>query len=953
MQCEQVYLVRYDVIRLGSNRKMLLKPYPQFPMTFYHHCNTTKIQMRLFLISFVVLFGYQTVIAQEVPIILGKVVDSRSKEPLLNCTVSIEGTQVSSKFGSEVELRPPISLLGAHVLEVSSPNHITKRIPITLENNILDLGIIYLEKDMTIEKADNLITLTDSDLSDDESSAITSSLLQATRDVYLKRAAFDFGQAFYRVRGYDSQNGKVLINGIPMNKLFDGRPQWNNWGGLNDVTRIQDFSHGLEASDYTFGGILGNTNIETRPSGLRPGFRVSASASNRTYTGRAMATYTSPKQENGLAYSISASRRWAKEGYIDGTLYDAYSLFGAIEYQINARNSLVATAILASNRRGRSSAITEEVFNLVSNKYNPYWGIQNGDVRNTRERKISEPIFLLNYYLETDKFNLNTGISYQTGINSRSRVGYYNAPNPDPTYYRYLPSFYINSPIGANFMSADLAQEGFLENLQIPWNDLYTANANKKAAYVLYDDVMEDTQFTINGLGNMAINDQFQFDFGLNYKRLMSDNHAIIDDLFGADLHVDTDPFSDTRNDLGSDATKDEGDIFNYNYKINASQFDAYTQLKFSLNKWNGFIAGNYIHTNYQRSGLFQNERFLDNSLGQGEQIQFSNSSIKGGLIYKITGRHWVGLNGGYFGRAPVWQNIFINPRENHEIVPDLQNETISSVDINYFIRLPKLTGRFTGFYTRFQNLTDINYFFVEAGVGSDFVQEVITDLDKLHMGIELGWEYELSSSVKLSTVMAIGKYLYASDPNVTINFDTAGAEEDLINPEGNIDLGVAKIKDYKLAQGPQKAFALGVEYRDPKYWWIGVTANYLANNYANISTITRTQSFYMDPETRRPFPDATDENVAELLKQDPLDSFYLLNLIGGKSWLKKGKYISVFASINNVFDAVFRTGGYEQSRNGNFGQLKQDNLSGNPSFAPKYWYSYGRTFFLNVAYSF
>ncbi|MEQ9581792.1 MAG: TonB-dependent receptor, partial [Arenibacter sp.] len=219
--------------------------------------------------------------------------------------------------------------------------------------------------------------------------------------------------------------------------------------------------------------------------------------------------------------------------------------------------------------------------------------------------------------------------------------------------------------------------------------------------------------------------------------------------------------------------------------------------------------------------------------------------------------------------------------------------------------------------------------------------------------GTELGLEYQLSSAVKLSFVAAVGKFLFASDPFVTINFDTAGAEEDILSPEGNLDLGIAKVKDYKLSQGPQKAFALGVEYRDPKYWWIGATANYLGNNYASISTITRTQSFYLDPDTGSAFPEATDENVERLLTQNKLDNFYLLNMVGGKSWLKKGKYMSVFASINNVFDAVFRTGGYEQSRNGNFGQLQQDNLSGNPSFAPKYWYGYGRTYFINFAISF
>jgi len=365
------------------------------------------------------------------------------------------------------------------------------------------------------------------------------------------------------------------------------------------------------------------------------------------------------------------------------------------------------------------------------------------------------------------------------------------------------------------------------------------------------------------------------------------------------------------------------------------------------------FISGEISKTSYQRKGIFQNERFLQNSIGESDKVSFSNYGFKGGITYKLSGRQWVELNGGYIDRAPVLQNVFINPRENNAIVPNINNETVSTIDANYFLRLPDLTGRLSTFYTRFQNTTDINFFFVDSGVGSDFVQEVLTDLDKLHMGVELGLEYQISSQVKLSAVANVAKYLYASNPSVTINFDTASAEEEVLDVSGNIDLGFADIKDYRLAQGPQQAFALGIEYRDPKYWWIGATANYLADNYANISTITRTQSFFLDPETGERFPNATEENVTKLLRQSRLDDFYLLNLVGGKSWLKNGKYISIFASINNAFDTVFRTGGYEQSRNGNFGQLQQDSLRDNPSFAPKYWYGFGRTYFLNLAISF
>ncbi|MBT8186931.1 MAG: TonB-dependent receptor, partial [Croceitalea sp.] len=572
------------------------------------------------------------------------------------------------------------------------------------------------------------------------------------------------------------------------------------------------------------------------------------------------------------------------------------------------------------------------------------------------EREVFEPILMLNHFYKSTKVNVTSGISYQFGNSARSRLGYFNAPNPDPTYYRYLPSFYINNSIGADFTNAALAREGFKTNPQLSWPNLYTANKNqlnnRKASYVLYDDTTADDLLMVSSNVNYRITDNFSADFGLTYRQLNSHNYAKINDLLGAEYHEDIDPFSDTLNDVNGSSTKFKDAIFNYNYELNATSLNTFVQLNANFNRYQAFLAGLYSKSSFQRLGLFQNERFL-NSLGNSDEVPFGNFGLKGGVSYKLSGRHWLQFQGASISRAPLLQNIFINPRENNDIIPNISQEKVTSIDLNYFLRLPDVTGRISGFYTRFQNTTDINFFFVNAGVGSDFVQEVLTDLDKLHMGIELGLEYKASPSVKLSAVVNVGQYQYASEPNVTINFDTAGPEEDLIDPKGNIDLGIANIKDLKLAQGPQKAMAFGIEYRAPKYWWVGATGNYLANNYANISTITRTESFTLNPETGLPFVDATPENVTKLLQQSKLDDFYLLNLVGGKSWLKNGRYISVFASINNVFDAVFRTGGYEQSRNGNFGQLRQDNLRDNPSFAPKYWYGFGRTFFLNLAISF
>lgn len=890
--------------------------------------------------------------------IKGKIVDNLSKEPLENMKVFFdEPTDINTETDINGDFMFSDISSGNYILKIEKNGYLIKRIPVNLTDFLqLDLGTILLEKDVIKDASLNLIVLEENDFSDGNEIESTMGLLQSTKDIFLTRAAFDFGQAFFSVRGYGSSQGVVSINGTPMNKLFNGRPQWNNWGGLNDVTRNQEFTNGLSPSEYSFGGILGTTNISTRASEYRKGLRISASASNRTYLGRIMATYNSGLKKNGLAYSFSASRRWGKEGFIEGTFYDSYSFFGALEYKVG-KHSVNITGIYAPNKRGQSAAITKEVFDLKGRQYNPYWGIQDGKIRNSRVREIKEPIVFFTHFFESEKTRIITNFGYQFGKYGRSRIGYFNAPNPDPVYYRYLPSYYINSSSGANFENANIAKEGFLNDSQLDWKSIYNANSsnNGKSVYTLYDDRADDTQFTFSSVANIDISNSVKIDVGVNYKNLSSDNYALINDLLGGNFHEDIDAFSNTRNDLNSDPIKSVENRFNYNYLVEASQMEGFAQLQVSKNKWDAFVSGNVSNTSYERNGKFLNERFQENSFGKSETISFSNYALKGGFNYKINGRHIIGFNGAYLTKAPVIQNTFINPRENNEIVNDILSETIYTGDLSYFLKLPNLTARLTGYYTKFENATDINFFFVQGGIGSDFVQEVVTGIDKLHVGGELGIVYKASPSVKLSVVASYGDYKYDNDANVSINFDTAGNEENLINQEGFLDLGTTSINDYKLSNGPQKAYSFGIEYRDPKYWWVSMTANYLADNYINISTITRTQSFYINPDDSvgGVFPDATKEAVSKLLKQEKLDNMYLLNLVGGKSWIIKGKYVSAFASVNNVFNVIYRTGGYEQSRNGNFGKLSRDKLRGTPSFGSKYWYGFGRSYFLNLSVNF
>ncbi|WP_461532504.1 TonB-dependent receptor [Sinomicrobium sp.] len=892
----------------------------------------------------------------------GKLADSRSHLPIFGAhiyTVDKERIEVLSEEDGSFVLW--VSKKEEIVLHIGAKDYVEAEYTLQPpEEGVpgVDLGVVFLSLDLVEEMSESAGMISADELEDDESGAeVAPGILQAFGDIYLRRAAFDFGQAFFKVRGYDAAEGVVMLNGIPVNKLFNGRPQWNNWDGLNDVTRDQEFSFGLSPSTSHFGGILGTTNIRIRPSAFRPGFRLSASASNRFYNNRLMATYNSGAQASGLAFSVSTSRRWASEAYTDGTLYDAWSFFGAVEYRWNDRNSIQLMGMWTPNRRGGSAALTEEVFELAGSRYNPYWGTQDGKIRNSRERRISEPMALLSYNYEGEHLEIHTGAMWQAGSFARDRLGYFNAPNPDPVYYRYMPSFYINSPSGANFDNALLARDSFLRAPQLDWNSLYGANRNPElhgqAAYMLYADHTDDRTLAFNLAATYRITPRFTLDAGVFARSVDSHNYAEIRDLLAADFHTDKDPFTDTSNDINGALKKRQGERFNYNYSVDATKYEGFVQARAEGRKWDAFLSGNIGGTSYRRIGHYRNGRFPENSEGQGEALSFSDYGVKAGIGFRFTDRHILRLQSAYIQRAPLMQNVFVNPRENNNIVEDIGVESLWTADASYLLRLQRLKLKFSGYLTEIDNAAKVSFFYVDAGVGSDFVQQTLSGIGKRYVGGELSLSYEFSPEVKLTAVGAIGNFKYSRNPRTAINFDTAGREEDLISPDGFLDLGTAKLKGYRLSTGSQRAISVGVEYRDPDYWWVGLTANYLADSFVDVSAITRTQSFLLNPETGETFPDITSNRLEALLEQESLDPVYLLNLTGGKSWLVKGKYIGLFVSVNNVFNQLYRTGGYEQSRNGNFGQMEADSKGGRPSFGNKYWYGFGRTYFLNLVLSY
>lgn len=919
--------------------------------------------MKKLITSFLFMLQISFVFGQTNTTVFGKVVDSKTQKPLGSVICSFQNTIFTQLTNVDGKFNFNTPALGSQLLLLKSDGYKDQLLKIEIaEGNQIDLGLITLEEDLTQKQQNSLIIINESDLSDDNSGSEGSgSLLQASRDAFLQAAAYNFGAARFSVRGIDNEYSNVMINGIPMNRIADGRPQYSNWGGLNDATRNQEFTNGAAPSDYGFGGIAGTQEINTRASIYRSGTRISFLNTNTNYSFRTMATTASGMNKKGWAFVVSAGRRWAKEGFYEGSSYSANSFFISAEKRINDKHSINFTAIYAQNQRGKNSPNTAELIDLAGVRYNSYWGLQEGEKRNSKVKKIEEPLFMLAHYWKINsKTNWNTTLSYQMGQIGNSRIDYTFANNPDPTYYRKLPSFktneflngiYIGNTPG-NIAAAEDLKQSFLANKQLDWAAMYrinTENLENGSRFVLYEDRSDEINAQFNTNLSSQLSDNILMSGGIHYLYSQTANFKNMLDLLGGSYFKDISTFGrgeQQQSNLNTmNRTVGVGEHYGYNYTINATKLDAYSQFKFVYRKVDFYLAQSFSRSGYQRNGLFKNGYYPNNSLGKSDAINFDSFGFKGGLTYKLSGRNFIDFNGIYMTKAPNTKDAFPNSRINNTITPAITNETIKGIDASYIVKSPNFKARFTAYFLETLNTTDVNFYYADAvsnGGDGAFVSEVASGLNKRNRGFELGLEYQLTATLKVTGVAAYGEYLLTSNPEVSLTDDASATAT---------SYGKAKLAGLRQAGMPQQAYSIGLEYRDPKFWWIGANANYLADNYLDVSSIRRTSNFYTNEDNFIPTPIIIDPDLANrYLKQEKFDSFYLFNLVGGKSWKFKGNTLGIFATVNNVLDQIYKTGGFEQSRNATYRQEYEDHQSEGASvFAPKYFYGYGRTYMVNI----
>ena len=550
-----------------------------------------------------------------------------------------------------------------------------------------DLGDILMQVDIAREAQEEvLLNLAETDLNDDEGKTQSmASASSASQDVFNSTTSFAWSNARYRARGYEQIYEQNYIEGISFNSAERGQFNFSAMGGLNDATRYREVVEGIESNNFTFGSLGKSTNYLQSATNYAQGWKVGLAGTNRNYKGAVRATYASGLLSNGWAFAAQVA--WRYSPYIDikgrigeGITYSSAGYFLTAEKQWGKDKRLSLITFGAPTMRGQSAAVTQETYSLTNqynrtswgyNNYNPYWGYQNGQVRNSRIVKSYDPTVIAAFDWNINETNrIKFGLGYHYSLYSNSALTFYNAPDPRPDYYRNMPSFLFDGQVDkdGNYIYKDMNDKemgsGFNYNgtyvgpsvdrntystltdlwtsrddktTQIDWDALYAANyannannPNGSARYMLerrHNDIQEG-MLNIN-YRNTSV-EHLTATVGLEAKGSQGIHYKTVDDLLGGNQWIDVDPFAERdikelatnigltqediryvkQNDLRNmDAAVTTNGRFGYDYRINMMNAKLWAQNEWSWNAVDFYYGLQFTYSSIQRTTDMLNGR--------------------------------------------------------------------------------------------------------------------------------------------------------------------------------------------------------------------------------------------------------------------------------------------------------------------------------------------------------
>ncbi|MFI3319428.1 MAG: hypothetical protein SNH01_01470 [Rikenellaceae bacterium] len=697
--------------------------------------------------------------------------------------------------------------------------------------------------------------------------------------------------------------------------MLDTNVEWGDIS-LAQPTEIYSARIATQSGDYRYGA-----NIYLAVPNIFEGWDISAYASYRTGRNSLVeGCFT-----NDLYSGVTASHRFGRD----------------------AKHYILVDLSLPWTMRGLQSSATKEAYSLTANRYyNPSWGLYHGEVRNSRVARRFLPKLDLRYQRQISATTTAAvAVNAEYGTKLTSRLGWYDAYNPSPDYYRKMPS-YLNPQSEAYTLTRAVWQSSDTDYTQINWDRLESENAispDGEAHYTVEDAVERVADINISALFTSHIYTNLKLNYGATYIAQNSRHYKQMRDLLGADYLLDIDQYADdgvsVSNNLQNNLRNPNrhitvGDRFGYDYSLISNQLRLMGGVEYSAPRflWRLDLQGGNLALH--RTGHYEVEKFSGAaSYGDSAEVSLSDYAISTALNYSLGTKHLLSIKGDYHVTPPQSSDIFIDSESANYVVEDPQSEEVASLMLGY--RYSRWGVNISATLSAIVTSNASQLFGSYDDLSGEFCNAVISGVATSNINAEIASEISLSRSLTLTSTLSIGSYTYSSAPNVKLynsNDMTLIADTQAIAIEGCI-----------VGNTPQITATSGVRYYGGNGFILALNGSYAGSRYVAPSILRRTVRI-----------GAITPSYVDIWTQEKLDDILDFELSAVKMfWIgKDGNRLTITARIKNLLGENNRIT-YAREANRLLTKSYYGVEYARYAQPSTYTYGAGREFYLSVGYRF
>ena len=676
-------------------------------------------------------------------------------------------------------------------------------------------------------------------------------VLNTTPSVYATKSGGGFGDGGITMRGFESRNIAVMVNGMPVNDMEGGTVYFSNWTGLSDVTSTIQVQRGLGSSKLAIASVGGTMNFITRAADMKKGGVVRIGVANNDYH-KASFSYNTGKSKSGWSTSILMSRT-AGSYYVQNTDFEAYAYYFALGFEPNKKHNFqftITTSPQWHDQRSYMNKIEDYIKYNPDHDGNPYrqYNSDYGYYTDAAGRRIalsnksnfySKPVMMFNWdWNITPKSKLSTVLYASNGrgggTGDLGKVGGKRITDASfrdaDGHINYDAIFAANAAVDANTAGAGSTL-------------VRRASMNSHNWY----GILANFQHKINDNWNFSIGTDDRYYYGYHYQMLTH--------LYGANGYKDDSNINNavpkvvTRvhdyknlpwNPFGGKTLGQEEHI-GYSNDGEVLWYSGFGQVEFTKNNFSAFVQGSVSNQAYRRIDNFKvKEDGTTTQQGQlvNRKTSFKNLigyNVKGGANYNINENHNVFANVGFYSKQPFMTAVYPN---NQQVVnPNLTNEKIFSAEVGYGFRSSKFNANLNLYRTEWRDRSARipNQTFVTA-TGNVRGYSEINGITQVHMGVEVDATYKPVKFLELQGMFSYGDYRYKGNATGA-DFDESNVPVTTTAGSTTLYLDQVKVGGSGNSSIPQLTASLGATIKPINDLSIYGTWRFVGNLYSAVNT--------------------------------------------------------------------------------------------------------------------